>query len=88
MIRSWSTSAGEGTALGCHSSRSERTRFQARHCATEAARLASGRGVRLMIVWNVGGFGGGGGDPQGAYGIVRGGGCPACETLGSAMGVR
>jgi hypothetical protein len=54
----------------------------------EAARLASGRGVRLMIVWNVGGFGGGGGDPQGAYGIVRGGGCPACETLGRAMGVQ
>ena len=34
------------------------------------------------------GFGGGGGDPQGAYSIVRGGGCPACETLGRAMGVQ
>jgi hypothetical protein len=54
----------------------------------EAAQLASGSGVRLMIVWNVGGFGGAGGDPQGAYAIVRAGGCPACETLGRAMGVR
>lgn len=54
----------------------------------EAAALASGRGVRLMIVWNVGGFGGGGGDPQGAYSIVRGGGCPACQSLGSVMGVQ
>lgn len=54
----------------------------------DAAVLARRSGVRLMIVWNVGGYGGGGGDPQGAYSIVRGGSCPACETLGRVMGVR
>ena len=50
-----------------------------------ASAAVSQRNVRLMIVWNVGGFGGGGGDPQGAYRIVRDG-CPACASLGSVMG--
>jgi hypothetical protein len=54
----------------------------------EAAALSAQRNVRLMIIWNVGGFGGAGGDPQGAYAIVRGGSCPACASLGSVMGVQ
>jgi hypothetical protein len=55
----------------------------------EAAAMSSQRNVRLMIVWNVGGFTSGGGDPQTGYAIVRGdGSCPACSTLGSVMGVQ
>ena len=53
-----------------------------------AVNVTRGSGyVRLMIVWNVDStlFAA---DPQGGYAIVRpGGGCPACVTLASAMGV-
>jgi hypothetical protein len=53
----------------------------------EAATLSARRNVRLMIVWNVGGFSSGNGDPQGAYSIVRpNADCPACRTLGRVMG--
>lgn len=42
----------------------------------------SGR-VRLVIIWNID-FTGYGEDPVGGYAIIRpGGGCPACEALGS-----
>ena len=43
--------------------------------------------VDMMIVWNVN-FTHWGDDPQAGYAIVRpGGGCPACSSLGSAMGL-
>ncbi|MBN1283990.1 MAG: SH3 domain-containing protein [Anaerolineae bacterium] len=52
----------------------------------EAAVIASRSHVRLMIVWNVN-FTNFGVDPMAGYAIVRpGGGCPACITLGQAMG--
>jgi hypothetical protein len=53
----------------------------------EAARLARGSGrVLLMIIWNVD-FTNYGGDPMAGYAMIRpGGGCPACDTLGGAMG--
>jgi hypothetical protein len=45
---------------------------------------ASGR-VRLMIIWNLN-FTNWGDDPMAGYAIIRpGGGCPACEKLGSVM---
>ncbi|MBC7809875.1 MAG: SH3 domain-containing protein [Burkholderiales bacterium] len=43
----------------------------------------SGR-VRLLIIWNVDFTGSFGADPIGGYAIIRpGGGCPACQLLGS-----
>ncbi len=52
----------------------------------EAAVIASNSGVRLMIVWNVN-FMNFGADPMAGYAIVRpGDACPACITLGAAMG--
>lgn len=45
----------------------------------------SGR-VRLYIVWNVDIGDNSGGDPQGGYSIIRGGGCPACETIRGVTG--
>jgi hypothetical protein len=52
----------------------------------EAAVKASARGdVRIMIVWNVN-FARWDSDPMGGYAIIRpGGGCPACDTLGTVM---
>ena len=53
-----------------------------------AVNVARGSGyVDMMIVWNVN-FTHWGADPQAGYAIVRpGGGCPACSSLGSAMGL-
>jgi hypothetical protein len=52
----------------------------------EAAQLGlTGGNVRLMIVWNVD-FTNWGDDPMAGYAIIRpGGGCPACDTLGTVM---
>ncbi len=54
----------------------------------EAAAISINSGkVRLMIVFNVD-FDYYGADPQAGYAIIRkGGGCPACDTLGTVMGV-
>ena len=53
-----------------------------------AVNVARGSGyVSMLIVWNVN-FTAYGDDPQAGYAIVRpGGGCPACSSLGSAMGL-
>jgi hypothetical protein len=50
----------------------------------QAVSLAAGSGkVRLLIIWNVD-FTNYGDDPMGGYAIIRpGGGCPACDLLGS-----
>jgi len=52
----------------------------------EAVNLSRSTGmVRCIIVWNID-FSRYDYDPQDGYAIIRpGGGCPACETLGSAM---
>ena len=53
----------------------------------EAATLASRSGrVRLMIVWNVDFSDFTPTDPMGGYAMIRpGGGCPACDALGTVM---
>jgi len=55
----------------------------------EAAAISINSGkVRLMIVFNVD-FDYYGSDPQAGYAIIRkGGGCPACESLGAVVGSR
>ena len=61
----------------------------AQHAAwlAEAATLASRSGrVRLMIVWNVDFADFTPTDPMGGYAMIRpGGGCPACDALGTVM---
>lgn len=52
----------------------------------QAAVIASQRGVRLMIVWNVDYPNYGGNDPVWGYAIIRqGGACPACSALGAVI---
>jgi Ig-like domain from next to BRCA1 gene len=59
---------------------------QAAWLAQAASMSASSGKVRLMIVFNVD-FDYYGSDPQAGYAIIRkGGGCPACESLGAVMG--
>ena len=55
----------------------------------EAAAISINSGkVRLMIIFNVD-FDYYGSDPQAGYAIIRkGGGCPACESLGAVVGSR
>lgn len=49
----------------------------------QAASMAARRNVRLMIIWNVN-FTNYGEDPMAGFAIIRpGGGCPACDLLGS-----
>ncbi len=50
----------------------------------QAVSMAAGTGyVRLLIIWNID-FTTYDSDPQAGYGIIRpGGGCPACDALGS-----
>lgn len=54
----------------------------------ENVSIASTSGkVRLLIVWNVDIGDSSGGDPQGAYSIIRSGGsCPACDALNAVTG--
>jgi hypothetical protein len=62
----------------------------AQHAAwlAEAASIAANSGrVRMMIVWNVDFPFYTSTDPMGGYAMFRpGGGCPACDSLGSVMG--
>lgn len=58
---------------------------QASWLAQAAVRAANSGSVRLMIVFNID-FTYYGDDPQGGYAMIRpGGGCPACDALGSAL---
>jgi hypothetical protein len=59
---------------------------QAAWLAQAASMSANSGKVRLMIVFNID-FDYYGSDPQAGYAIIRkGGGCPACESLGAVMG--
>lgn len=82
--------SGEGFATGLPANFSwangNSVQEQAQWLAAAAVQARNSGAVRLFIVWNVDSQNYGA-DPQAGYAIVRpDGNCPACNTLGSALG--